>query len=453
LQTLQTNGLVEPSEGSVGGYVFLVVEELKKRFRLVHDTIVPNVMLPEPFNPHFVPIHVLQERVAGATWAVTVDFKAFYYQFPLADEVKPFFSFQTGSSNFRMCRLPMGFKWAVVIAQSMATHVMAMVREGCVLQAFDVYIDNILMVGSKDQCAPALQKLLGVCADVGISVGAVSDGPQVVHRGVLFDFTTQQVSLSPDFVSKFRRRAAHNKGSWGEWRSQIGSAVYAMLVLKIPLGHIYYVLKFWARHTFTAPKQEIRMWTHACTQFLCVLASLDTKVMLQKNPELQAYLFTDATPTQLGAVLVVREKLFFWAEKLQHTTNIAEAEALACWRSCQGWTQHVAQLSLSVVIDNISVLCALNKGFSPNFFLNRTVCQVLELWKANHTHPTLFYIRSKENPADALSRGQPLSSRDLSLLSSVSSRPPVWVVQRKRMFENVPIFVWRMAHELEEGDM
>jgi hypothetical protein len=324
-------------------------------------------MLPEPPTPGFQARHALQESVAGAEEALEVDFKAFYYQIPLDPRVRKFFTFCCGGRYYQMTRLPMGFKWAVVIAQAVSKHIMGMVRDAQTVRGQDVYIDNLFVCGNTKECRDAEEHLQRICRTMGVTIGGTERGRMVTHRGMVFDLERQHISLSEGFLVKFERRWRCNGGSWGEWRSLLGSIIYAMMVLRMSLGSIYYALKFWARHALEQPKTKIILWTKAKAQLEEARSKMATKVKMDVPRKIESFLFTDATPKQLGAVLVHKGRIWLWTEPLKQETKIAEAEAYAVAGATRFWNQYVNNIGLCVVMDNVAVLCALAKGFSSNF--------------------------------------------------------------------------------------
>ena len=127
IDALQKADLIEPCDpkdlptGYVS-YVFTVAEVSKQRRRVVHDTISANCLLPEPPLVSFRTIGGLQRLAAQARYACCFDFAAWFYQFPLAPCVRPFFAFRKDTETWQFTRMPMGFTHSVAIAQATSTY-------------------------------------------------------------------------------------------------------------------------------------------------------------------------------------------------------------------------------------------------------------------------------------------------------------------------------------------
>jgi hypothetical protein len=183
--------------------------------------------------------------VGRAKWAATVDFKAYFYQFALHEDVRGFFTVRNqDGTTIRMMRLPMGFSWAVAIAQAFSKFVCAELKG----VEFDVYVDNILLCSDDPRKGKEqLQALLSRCQKLGVIVGEVQEGCVVDHRGLRFELHSGTCMLKQSFIEKLTRRLSVNSQTWGEWRSLIGMVLYAAMARGVQLGRLYYVFKWWVR--------------------------------------------------------------------------------------------------------------------------------------------------------------------------------------------------------------
>ena len=185
LATLQQRGIIAevsphfPATGYIGK-AFTVAEPAKRRRRFILDTIGANLWCPDPAEVCFNSIqHVCQEVMKG-NWVASVDFSAFYFQFALGVDVVPLFCFRCGNKYFALQRLPMGFKASVAIAQHFS--------ESLVATSCDVYIDNILVYGQREECSVRMSGYVGVCDSLGVTLSeSIAPTQRITHRGVEMD--------------------------------------------------------------------------------------------------------------------------------------------------------------------------------------------------------------------------------------------------------------------------
>jgi hypothetical protein len=120
----------------------------------------------------------------------------------------------------------MGFKQAVTIAQLLINY--ACKKAGILNDEADTYVDNILIVG-KDEFdgMEKLKKLCSVLTSMGITIGDVTTGRVVEHRGMVMDFETKSVKLKQSFVEKIKQRL-QSPTTWGDYRSLIGMVVHGL---------------------------------------------------------------------------------------------------------------------------------------------------------------------------------------------------------------------------------
>jgi hypothetical protein len=447
---LTENGIFENCENPKGvGYVFKVPEESKRRWRVVHDTLSSNVLLGDAPNPRFQKIRAVQDLVHKGEWGVSADWKAFYYQIPMAECVRDYFAIRVGDKFYRPTRLPMGFKWSVFIAQLITAEVVKRVR---VLHS-DVYVDNVLCIlKTESEAKKVKDTILRVCADMGITVGDIQVGRKLIHRGMELDFEHKSVRIAERFTTKLKERALRSSGSWGEVRSLISMVVYGMQILRIPLGRIFHVFKFWGRNALTDPRKCVAMWSAAQKEFqenyqMLIQNTAVLCVGLEENNG--PFLITDATMTSIAGVVIYRGEVLSYSQGTE-VTPIAANEALAVAKTVTRWLHLFGRKRITIMGDNIVVLCALARGMSMDFLVNVRAVEVIRRLTAIGAEMRLVYVRSDENVADPLTRGRQWTRDNINtieLLRLSTLRAPTGVVSflSERLFEkgNLPILKWK----------
>ena len=402
---LLANDIFELAEEAVGaGYVFCVFEEAKRRRRLVHDALTPNVMCAEPPNPCFNRIERVQHLVHEGEYAASLDLKCCYYQYTLAKAVRKFFAVRNGSKVYQPTRLSMGFKWAVLMANAALKHWCAVV--GISTLKSDVYVDNVFVVGKKDVVVPQIERLIDVLEEHGYTVGAVSHGTQVEHRGMTLDMTAKTVQLKQGFVEKVFRRWSSFSFRWSETRSLIGMLVYGLQVLRVPLGTLYHVFKFWARNVATEPATKVPWWEAVRVQLTAAmrLVYANVPVVIPRDlVEPREFIVADACTTTgvIAAILVSGGRAIYFTQQSRFT-EIAAMEMEAIDVAVRRWAHKGRAVHL--ISDSVVTLTALAKGLSANFEVNTQAVSLIIWMRQAMVQPVLWYINTKHNPADPLTR-------------------------------------------------
>lgn len=400
------------------GYLFTVDEEVKERRRLVHDTLTPNVLCDDPWDMGFTPINKLRRSVYNGEACATFDVKCMYYHFLLGDDVSELcFRVLTQSGMKRFTRLPMGFKWATKVAQAAIRYLC----KGIINVSIELYIDNIMFIGTPANVAFARQQFLRRCETYHFKLGEDSGVSTIgTHRGIVFDFKRKSVYLSPSFITKLAHRLTVQDGSWTDYRALLSSAIYAATALAIPLAGAYHVLKWLAHHNATDGQQKVTMWDQTRRQWNALVATI-----LLNQPfrpcaaQCVIGIVTDAaTETGCGGAIMIFPsgtfKIVSFKINDYHSINDMEAAALSI--ALDRFKDHLSQRHIIYWGDNTSVLYTLQSGHSKSFHLNHCILTIIEQLQGLQSWLTPVYVPSASNPADAPSRLAPLSREHMSFL-------------------------------------
>ena len=111
----------------------------------------------------------------------------------------------------------MGFKWSVVIAQKLMSFLVSQVLADV---HSEVYIDNVLFVGSFAQVELARKQFIEICQRYNVTIGTFGLVAQTAeYRGINFDFKMKQFSLATSFIDKFRHRVSVAQQTWCDYRA------------------------------------------------------------------------------------------------------------------------------------------------------------------------------------------------------------------------------------------
>jgi hypothetical protein len=431
LATLLSKDLVEtcPHTAEVG-YVFTVPEPAKRRRRLVHDTLSTNIYTPDPHNPRFRTVDEVQRLVHEGEVAASLDFKCFYYQMGIPSRLRKYFVFTLEGTTYQFKRLPMGFKWSVDIAQAITKFVTANLSTPHVS---DVYIDNALLIPQHKTSIDAIvSEFRTFCARYGMTLGEVQVGTQVTHRGMVLDFEAKTVHLKPHFVTKLTDRVARNPGSWGHYRSLISMMLYGVQIMRIPMGKMFHLIKFWGRHFETPPRHQVTLWAAALEEWdrLCPILRSNRAVAVPLHRTTEVILITDAATSSnlvAGILLLPSRQTFTFTKRIHTPMDINCLELLAVVTAFRQFPSILRRRSVLLFTDNTAVFYAVQSMHSRSFFMNALLLDLHELLSATQARVTPIYVPSHLNPADALSREVPLSRGDNSFLDFLRDNTP-WSV-------------------------
>lgn len=418
---------VQESDPLSFGYAFTRPEWRKLRRRFIQDTIGPNCDTAEPVDPGFSTLKQLRALVFAGFFAASIDFKCYYFQFVLAEEVSRYFCFCVEGKFYRLRRLPMGFKHAVVIAQTFTKFLIRSILSN--ENANDIYIDNILLVGNAKTIPPMVNSLKEMCAKYQVTIGEVQTGSKIVHRGMIFDFEKKTVQLSQSFVDKFNHRCATTTSTWGQWRSLIGMMIHGTCMLGEPLAQFFHVLKFLGKHVKTHPGQIIQLWHGAKNEWALACRMISTNNphevtrVIDQDTTIGAIIITDAalaTQAVIAGILIVpgNRKIGTFTETVTNFEHdISTLEATAVLRATLRWKRFIRDTCSLFLIDNTPTIAALHNGFAKAFYLNVVIRKILVLTTSLRTFGLVLFIPSAHNPSDALTRLVNFSSVQRSIIN------------------------------------
>ena len=267
------------------------------------------------------------------------------------------------------------------------------------------------------------------CKRYRITIGDVQFGPVVTHRGITFNFTEGTVTLKEEFVKKFELRCYNSISTWAEIRSLFSMGLYGMQVHNIHYCEVFNILRFLARNWNTPPKVVLALpsevkkeWEEMKSLILSRTASSPVDIS-PTGPVIITDASLDGSGARIGAILVTRKsQLFFISEEvpLREKWRIAHYEAWALLRALEAWSVVTSNAMITILIDNTAVLGALNKGFSPNFLLNFLVKRIVRIVQRRRSQVWLWYVPSKLNPADPLTRDFQFTDEHRHVLAMVS---------------------------------
>ena len=407
-----SSGLVVVTSNPLGfGYIFLVPEASKHRYRVVTDTLSCNVLCDKARQPTFTPMGTVRRWFCKYKYAATLDMKCCYYQHSLAKEVQRYFSYCFEGDYFSFTRLPMGWINSCPIAhESNLWLIKQALVPGVVV---DVYIDNILLLAD-DTAALLLviERFQAICRKYNATIGDVTlPTTKVTYRGVELCCERRAVRLGEKSMNKLAERFQSSDGTWAHIQSLIGSIISAYISVGFHLASIFYLLRALAHNFDTPPHQRPHLPQSAVKQL-----SVARKLLVNRrwipvaDPSDQIAIITDAcTDTGIISAIVVLPsgRYFVHSFHVQRSEyeNNNDMEALALLRILQHNPDHIFNNKvISYWGDNTAVLFSLRGTYSKSFHLNVKVGRILARIDSLQSRILLRYVDTEANPADAPTR-------------------------------------------------
>jgi hypothetical protein len=230
--------------------------------------------------------------------------------------------------------------------------------------------------------------------------------------------------------------------SLNDLSSVIGTLLFASRTIGMPLCKYYYAIKmyrnFASRFGSTRSLPQFRLWRsaesviHWWISDLLSSGMVDVSDMIDLGETLDCILFTDATPSGFGAVLLLPDgSIHTIGRSFNHQSfsSINELELRAVRYSLRHFDHLLQGRRVFLGVDNTSALHAMRVGSSHSYHLAR------EMNRLRTSAASIFvsYIRSADNPADELSRGAQLvlpklNSAVSAIPSSVRRSPTCWSI-------------------------
>ena len=301
--------------------------------------------------------------------------------------------------------------------------------------AISVWVDGIFISGATYAAVErAIARAKSVADDVGATIKNVADIKplrQLTFIGIAFDLERHTVALGDKTRGKLPVTVPATMCA-GDVEKLTGRLLFASGVVQTRVVDYYFALK-WAKRVChrlnvgtlklrenvtlgPATQRAFQQWRDAA----CVTYA-PTKA---KPQERVAHLFTDAAPTDFGAVLVMPDQRVFvtGARFDDAADDIAVREAQAPVFAAVVFEQTLKDAAIDTLhlrIDNTSVEAGLVRGLPRADSLAAPIRAFLKQQQLLDINVTVSRINSSENPADEPSRGRVLD--EAKLLAALAS--------------------------------
>lgn len=433
-------------KGKAGLLAFPVIEKEDTRLRGIQApdlndvNVAPSVAFPPKWvvDRHSVPPTRASARKSWAKrrqedWTtVQFDLAAWFDQFGLGDELRPYFCFLVAGKEVALHRLPMGLRHAVFVAQSALWQLLNFPRSAAV----DTTIDNVRFTGTKSAVMKDAVAFLRRCAVVGATLNvvgcpSVDATPKELAKlveaqleplvgdflGTTYLYGTSEKKNQEKTVRKlsFLRDAVGTGGplSRRQVATVFGVLFYAASVVRAPLAPYYDALRYLRKVSATGgddwdclagdmpplAREQLLAW-------LGFLVANKPVPILVEEEEPRFVVITDASGEGWGAISVdtatgsLMEFSFPWTG-----LDVPRAQS-SVWAEPEAIFLAVCRIStpgdaVLVLTDHQPAEFADASGYAKSWSLNQLV---LRMQRLPGVRVTIRHIPGKGNPADGLSR-------------------------------------------------
>eukprot|EP00744_Colponema_vietnamica_P006419 GILI01009333.1.p1 GENE.GILI01009333.1~~GILI01009333.1.p1 ORF type:complete len:799 (-),score=70.37 GILI01009333.1:23-2419(-) len=410
------------AQGLCGLQSFGVPELAKERRRAIMwpdiNASISKDMLQDPKIPMKAPI---REQVKKNSWSMQFDFKSWFDQIPLSQQISKFFAFDT---NWCLGQLPMGFRPAVEVAQAITLLLIDFTYPPGVEAA--AYIDNVRFVGpTKTAVAAAGDEFVRRCASVNAIIGSSSEPSQEdTFLGESYNYRRATRANSKKTLEKLTYvKESLNKSAPLTYRqiaAIFGLLFFASDVAATRLAQHFNSLTFYRRSMTQVKKwsavgptfpEEVRLEVvHWIDRLL-----INTPVPASKPPppptDLEIYV--DASDYGWGCVSfhnnIPKVCARPWSASDREVANVSSSvtsEPLGALRAVLA-TVSTSMRRVVIHTDHTGLVYAGNRGYGKAKTYNEALVQLQKFFPT--TDFVFQYIPGPQNPADPYSRGQQIN--------------------------------------------
>ena len=387
--------------------------------RFILDCNLLNEAMQDPPSFHLPSPILLLSKLLRCNFGWVGDFSGWFFQHALGEEVLDFFGLRVGSSPLRMRKLPQGWKFSPVTAQT-SSDILCLDTECKEEDQFLSWIDDIFG-GSADYESASQQRNRFIlrCNRANAILGELSEVSQTIHYvGIEADLKIKKWRLKPDWVKKASRfiSSLSSPCSVEALWTALGLLIWFLRVSLLPLALIDPLIFFTVHLTPLLIKSSLKwhspidLWPSVRENIRSSLSLVEAnrwRTFSHPPPWLtpQTMIFSDAS-IKGGAVFFQNQ--IVWQQEWSFPTgsdDILYLESLA-WLA---GIRHAINLrsdthSIVTVVDNEALYFSLIKSRAKNFKVSSIIRQGLDLAAEASLMIFAGWCSTSVMPADAASR-------------------------------------------------
>jgi hypothetical protein len=427
---------VERGDVLGGVRIFAVDEPAKTRRRCIKHTLEINEMFgKETLRKVTLPSRLQQSEQSGSgKFAITLDFAAYFDQFELHPDIGRRMCFTAGGRTFRLCRMPMGQRQAVEVAQG-ATDVLLSFElpQDVVVQSC---IDNVRFVGSKDGVARAAIAFVARCRLAGCTINEIpsSNSPGedeaairgLIHQqgdwlGAEYDYASARQRVAAKSIKKLTASwAAKSTWSARNYAAHMGLLFFASSVLRSNVGKYFQAMNMYRQRSSDLAEGAAGWSDDVRVQGteLADLAKWTAEVLkndwvpCHDSRPASRFIATDASEWGWGAIFLdmqlgtVAQCSVPWSPADRARIDVrhsAHAEPEAVFRALCRFISPADHRPVAILTDSTTAKYSLPKAYSASFTVNAIAARCKE--KFPMIRLETYHVPGEQNEVDPLSRG------------------------------------------------
>lgn len=372
-------------------------------------------------DPIKMPIPELRQTVFGLQrkrFAVQYDGVSFFYQFRMEHDR---IHFRRNGKNYKMNRMPMGWKWAPTIAQHTGNAILKQVLKESGLAADSVYtacwVDNFLLsADTKEQLDELVKTFLSICARVSLEVKKeeAASEQHTMFAGIQHDLQEH----------RYRPRVSENLVQKCETLRDVmkncGACIWQVYGRGRKLCYYRDLINFVSRlctpalagdQSWDSPLQRyLRKGDDIHLERLYAIASDESWEVpdLSQYPADSVETYSDASSYMwaFSTDMTTGGQGFFRKGSKQH---IFVKEGIALLAAVAAEAPNFRHRHRTFRVDNLPLVHAFAKGHSPNITVNNILCRVFDIIKEHQVQVSVVWVATDLNLVDKYSRGTPIS--------------------------------------------
>lgn len=385
------------------------------KVRLIFDGRKLNSAVAQPPRFNMKSHKTIASLAASNDWHAADDLKNMFFSIAISEQSRPFFGLRVEGKTYVYRKLPFGFSWSPFIAHIAVDEI----AKRAIEKGFKVthYLDDFHYFGSsRAEVEEARDFVRGLFMQAGWRINLKKEDPpkqRFEALGVEYDLLGKRSRILERM--KEQLRAAHESYNGKRISRRTLAAMVGLLAFfnnAVPgilsqWGQLIEILQQAGTNWKKSYRYDgLKPYIDSALSSL----SLTGWAALQffKNKPLELY--TDATPTQVGAVLVDQGKVLAVDAKRIKRKQIYRAEADAIHWIASKWSKTdlapLIKRGLLIHCDNMALVNAVKKGRSNIYEANRLCQDLLEL-RLRGVAVKIKHVPTLENLADAPSRLAP----------------------------------------------
>lgn len=351
-------------------------------------------------------------------------------QVPLHPSIRKYFTFFWDGQLQELQSLPMGFRRAVEVACAILWALLDFPRPASV--KVTSYVDNARFGGPVEETAAAVltfverAQLVGYQLDIAPdSVAAVlaASPPKDTFLGIQFDYVKQTRSLPPKTMEKLRIIGCqHHTVTHRQLACIVGLTTWCGTILSYKWHAAWHLLRRYAQVAVSwSPCSRITLSPTEAAELHDLISfcirNKPVPIIVPAPPPVDIIMATDASKTGWGALAGPpgSSPIILSGQWEEFVGSSVVAEPEGAWQALLALQQTCSPSHVRLLTDHQPLVFAADSGRAAAWSYNALLRRLSSL----PFHVSLQFLPGLDNPADAPSRGLPVSPSDLAAFSSI----------------------------------